>query len=387
MCASKAKQQGRQLWKPQHKEQHYSNDDPSVQLCEMSGCHVVTIADVSLIDLSRNDFVKLLARIWDAEARQRILRYHKGCATAAEFHAHNHVDTKCFLIGRILLQLNALGHLTVGRYPRPAWRGNVLELPAITSYGDDDVHFCQSVFRKTEAGKPHFDNDLGWSANVSHAGRVVGCSSAVGVLNGFDVMPVELVPMPKHLALAAGTDDPSEIARTFWQGALTITDLEEFYSYFVTYFTAREWVWIRSSLSVADGSRCGCFESLHRFFRNWTLKESYIKAIGIGLGLELSRAEFRILSDEIAAVADDGNLEPSHVDFFLDGELQRQWTFYCFDLPATNTVAALALGPLGEAVSPLFPTVLAPAKLIDGVISMPVRVQILSDDALRRILH
>ena len=37
---------------------------------------------------------------------------------------------------------------------------------------------------------------------------------------------------------------------------------------------------------------------LHQFFWHWTLKESYIKAVGIGLGFELERAEFHCVIDE-----------------------------------------------------------------------------------------
>jgi phosphopantetheinyl transferase len=313
---------------------------------QMSQCVFITIVDVSAIIISREQFHELLNAVWEPEARNRILRYHKGCASAADFQPHQHNDTKCFLIGRLLLQLNALANISRGG-PSSLWSGDLADLPELGPFTNDELLHCKYRFRKTEEGKPHFDNCSGWTANVSHAGPLVGCSSAHGVLNGLDIMPVELVPVPRHV-------DPTGASRAFWQSALTRADLEDFFGYFGSYFTDHEWAWIRAGILEHD-----CFESLKRFFRNWTLKESYIKAIGIGLGLELCRAEFRI-PDEIVVcdVQAGGNttlsLELSDVLFFLDGTLQPQWKFVCFDMPTSNSVAALALGPLNEAVSPLF---------------------------------
>ena len=59
------------------------------------------------------------------------------------------------------------------------------------------------------------------------------------------------------------------------------------------------------------------YEQLKQFYINWTLKEGYIKAVGIGLGFELQRAEF--YQDEekdkqqVAVVEDDDN-NSSHKD-------------------------------------------------------------------------
>ena len=38
-------------------------------------------------------------------------------------------------------------------------------------------------------------------------------------------------------------------------------------------------------------------KQLERFFRTWTLKESYVKAIGTGLNIDLRRLNFRIVDN------------------------------------------------------------------------------------------
>lgn len=307
----------------------------------------ITIVNVSSISLTQERFREYLSGVWDAEAKNRILRYHKGCASAADFHPHLHDDTKCFLIGRLLLQLNALANITRSG-PSSQWYGDLADLPEVGPFAVDELQQCKQAFMKTDEGKPHFENKFGWTANVSHAGSLVGCSSTRHLLNGLDIMPIELVPVPRHISV-------SDSSRLFWRSVLIRDDLQEFFGYFDSYFTENEWAWIRAGMVEQDD-----FESLRRFFRNWTLKESYIKAIGIGLGLELCRAEFRI-PDAITScdVESTGNavfdLTLSDVQFYLDGILQPQWKFVCFDLPHANAVAALALGPLDEAVSPLFP--------------------------------
>ena len=85
------------------------------------------------------------------------------------------------------------------------------------------------------------------------------------------------------------------------------------------------------------------------------LKESYIKAIGIGLGLALQRAEFRLSEIPLNAPSplqptseDDDNLIhkqqaalPLSVVLFLDGVEAEHWRFSVFDVSQWNTVAAV----------------------------------------------
>ena len=67
--------------------------------------------------------------------------------------------------------------------------------------------------------------------------------------------------------------------------------LEEFFRLMDKQFTAGEWGAIRG--------REGRQEQLAMFFRHWTLKESYVKAVGSGLNLDLRSLNFRVARDEV----------------------------------------------------------------------------------------
>ena len=77
-------------------------------------------------------------------------------------------------------------------------------------------------------------------------------------------------------------------------------------------FTADEWLQIQSE---ADLNR-----QLAHFFRFWTLKESFVKGHGHGLGWNLQRLSFKVKSPLEKEVVCDSEL-------YLDGELAKQWRF------------------------------------------------------------
>lgn len=65
-------------------------------------------------------------------------------------------------------------------------------------------------------------------------------------------------------------------------------------------------------------------EALSRFYLIWTIKEAYIKAIGLGLGFDPSRIEYDMRANTVAvdgAVATDWRFETSH--FTVDEEVYR----------------------------------------------------------------
>ena len=105
-------------------------------------------------------------------------------------------------------------------------------------------------------------------------------------------------------------------------------------------FTRTEWAAITAP-SRED-------EQLHMFYQHWCLKESYIKAVGVGLGLEggLERLSF-VADRHMAAPA---NRQPQFVcgckaSMTLDSIPAPEWHIEQTYLDATHPVAVIT-GPL-----------------------------------------
>nr|XP_051676126.1 L-aminoadipate-semialdehyde dehydrogenase-phosphopantetheinyl transferase isoform X4 [Oryctolagus cuniculus] len=107
-----------------------------------------------------------------------------------------------------------------------------------------------------------------------------------------------------------------DIMKTSFPGRGSIP---EFFHIMKRKFTNKEWETIRSFKDE--------WTQLDMFYRNWALKESYIKAIGVGLGFELQRLEFEIspLNLDIGQVYKETRL-------FLDGEEEKEWAFEMFSV-------------------------------------------------------
>jgi 4'-phosphopantetheinyl transferase len=137
-------------------------------------------------------------------------------------------------------------------------------------------------------GAPHLE------VNASHHGHlIVAVAAEADVRLGVDVMDVEI---------------PAR------------TTQEEFFRDLRDCFTAHEWRQIRGNADPAA-----------TFFTMWALKESYIKAVGIGLGFDLQRAEFSVAPDGRGATAT------------VDGKPLAGWTFTI--TRARQHVVALAIAP------------------------------------------
>ncbi|XP_059094773.1 L-aminoadipate-semialdehyde dehydrogenase-phosphopantetheinyl transferase-like [Tigriopus californicus] len=70
-------------------------------------------------------------------------------------------------------------------------------------------------------------------------------------------------------------------------------DINRFFHLMKRKFTPLEWVMIRNP---KDSQCCSAEEQLRMFYRYWALKESFVKADGLGLGWNLQKIQFHITS-------------------------------------------------------------------------------------------
>ncbi|XP_056330444.1 L-aminoadipate-semialdehyde dehydrogenase-phosphopantetheinyl transferase [Danio aesculapii] len=156
----------------------------------------------------------------------------------------------------------------------------------------EKMGFAWDGFRleRTERGKPYLPQTSSapsWSFNVSHQGDYAILAAEAGRQVGTDVMK---------------TSRPGS------------SSVQEFFRIMNRQFTEMEWTNIRMAGSDWD--------QLHMFYRHWALKESFIKAIGTGLGFDLQRAEFHISPNQMR----EGQVY-RQTRMYLDNEEEEDWTF------------------------------------------------------------
>ncbi|KDO35496.1 hypothetical protein SPRG_00343 [Saprolegnia parasitica CBS 223.65] len=149
---------------------------------------------------------------------------------------------------------------------------------------------------RTPHGKPSWPDcpSPTWNYNVSHQERLVAIASADSVRIGVDVVCV--------------TDKPSHVTT------------ESFLATFAAFFGPREWAQIHASP-----------DPLRRFFHLWSLKEAYVKALGVGVGFDLLRVQFDCT---------DVDASPT---LYVDGVASRTWQFHTTPLLDATHLASIAL--------------------------------------------
>ncbi|XP_026154960.1 L-aminoadipate-semialdehyde dehydrogenase-phosphopantetheinyl transferase isoform X2 [Mastacembelus armatus] len=158
-----------------------------------------------------------------------------------------------------------------------------------------------------------------WSFNISHQGDYAVLAAEQGMQVGVDIM------------------------KTTMPGSSSVP---EFFRIMTRQFTAYEWSVIQSA-----GSE---HQQLTTFYRHWALKESFIKAIGTGLGFNLQRVEFHLSSEPLT----QGQVL-RQTKMHLDEEEEEDWLFEESLLDADHHVA-VALGPVDKPHSAPPPASLPP---------------------------
>jgi len=122
-----------------------------------------------------------------------------------------------------------------------------------------EVKMKDLILTRTSRGKPVLESShCDWDYNVSHSGDWTVLAASKDGKVGVDVMK---------------TKDGR------------IDRLEEFFRLMQRQFTAAEW----ANILAGDSESAQLFT----FYRHWALKESYVKAVGSGLGINLQTLEFQ----------------------------------------------------------------------------------------------
>ncbi|XP_032365980.1 L-aminoadipate-semialdehyde dehydrogenase-phosphopantetheinyl transferase [Etheostoma spectabile] len=181
------------------------------------------------------------------------------------------------------------------------------------------IPWSQIRLERSPRGKPYLAaplkvrSDSGpeppvWSFNLSHHGDYAVLAAEQGVQVGVDIM------------------------KTTMPGSISVP---EFFRIMTRQFTAYEWSVIQSA-GLEN-------QQLAAFYRHWALKESFIKAIGTGLGFNLQRVEFHLSSEPLTQ-----KYVVRHTKMHLDEEEEEDWIFEESLLDADHHVA-VALGPADRA--------------------------------------
>ncbi|CAN4126412.1 unnamed protein product [Withania somnifera] len=163
------------------------------------------------------------------------------------------------------------------------------------------IPYNEIVIRRTAEGKPYLECDRpslelpNFNFNASHHGDFVAIASEPICLVGLDVV-AQTIPEKETV--------------------------EEFIQSFSSYFSRLEWF----NIINAGSSR----QILSEFYRYWSVKEAYVKAIGDGVGYKLDTIEFHHKNWENIVVK-------------VDGEELKDWRFWLLEL-GKDHVASIARG-------------------------------------------
>ncbi|GAB4855167.1 hypothetical protein Ancab_023793 [Ancistrocladus abbreviatus] len=152
------------------------------------------------------------------------------------------------------------------------------------------IPFDEIVIKRTFEGKPYVVCDQvatkfpNFNFNVSHHGDFVAIASEPLCLVGVDIV--------SHAHPVKGT-------------------VPELLENFSSYFSRGEWDEITNASSDDD--------ILGKFYRYWSLKEAFVKAVGKGLGYRLDKLEFQ-------------HMNWTNITVKIDQKALRDWRFWHFEL-------------------------------------------------------
>ncbi|XP_019886643.2 L-aminoadipate-semialdehyde dehydrogenase-phosphopantetheinyl transferase [Ooceraea biroi] len=180
-----------------------------------------------------------------------------------------------------------LGRFVFRKDVRASLAGRLLMRKFVSDYGG--LPYDKIIFLRNEHNRPVLkDNSIAVSFNVSHHGSyAVLAGETIHVKLGVDIMTLE------HTGNK---------------------NIPEYFRLMDRNFSAAEWREIKGSSGKPEA------EQLSMFYRHWALKESYVKALGVGITVDLRKIDFRTNSS-----LREG-LITTDTDLYTDA-IQQDWLF------------------------------------------------------------
>eukprot|EP01132_Coremiostelium_polycephalum_P004169 gene4169-5218_t len=207
---------------------------------------------------NEEEWSRYLESLHDAKEVDRIQRFKRPDKNSDVWlTGRNNLSARASLAGRLMMISLTKRILQLPQSSRPIFKRTENEKPFLSS-----IDYSNSIDQDTSSSPSPVEsisNDTikEYNFNVSHAGQwtVIAGSKSIGI--GIDVMEAVIPNSPK-------------------------TTFEEYCNMLKSCFTDFEW----SNITKSPKTKT------YNFFQHWCLKESYIKAVGVGLSLDLTSIEF-----------------------------------------------------------------------------------------------
>jgi len=175
---------------------------------------------------------------------------------------------------------------------------------------------------KTKGRKPYIDTTkapfegmdcANFNYNVSHDGKYVVLAAETQCVCGCDVSSTQSLFKKKGM-----------------NASVSLEELKTYFTAFEKQLTKKEWEKVYGASPGDDDTRQIC----DRFCTYWSLKEAFAKAIGTGLGYDLSQVEFEV----------DDDTGTAFVRIHPDTDVSSEWCMYMHQIADGHWVA-VARGP------------------------------------------
>lgn len=119
--------------------------------------------------------------------------------------------------------------------------------------------------------------------------------------------------------------------------------VDQFFDLMTQQFTEKEWLQI-----LDDDAAPSEMDKLHLFYRFWSLKESYIKAIGVGLQHDLQRLNFTL---DASLHQSTRGVPVTGATLEVDGALKPEWAFHQSYLDDEHVIAVASSPPAVQEIA------------------------------------